>query len=152
MFGAGPEVEATGGAVSVVGVVLVSHSRDLAQGLASVAAQMAPNVRIAPAGGTDDGGIGTSFERITAAIAQADSGDGAVVLYDLGSGYLTAATAVEFLDSDQQQRVIIVDAPFVEGAVSAAIAAQIGGDLRAVIAAALEARTANGPGGVREPG
>ena len=54
----------------MVGVVLVSHSRDLAQGLAAVAAQMAPYVRIAPAGGTDDGGIGTSFERITAAIAR----------------------------------------------------------------------------------
>ncbi len=133
----------------MVGLVLVSHSRDLAQGLADVAGQMASDVRIAPAGGTDDGGIGTSFDIVTAAIADADAGDGAILLYDLGSGYLTASTAVEFLDEEQQRRVIIVDAPFVEGAVSAAIAAQIGGDLRAVIAAALEARTANGPGGVR---
>jgi len=132
-----------------VGLVLVSHSRELAQGLADVAAQMAPSVTIAPAGGLEDGSIGTSFELITAAIAEADSGDGAVLLYDLGSGFLTAETAVEFLDPDQAERVVIVDAPFVLGAVSAAIAAQSGGDLRSVVAAALEARTANGPGGVR---
>ena len=74
-----------------------------------------------------------------------------MLLYDLGSGYLTAETAVEFLEPDQAERVVIVDAPFVLGAVSAAIAAHVGGDLRAVIAAALDARTANGPGGVARP-
>lgn len=132
-----------------VGVVLVSHSRLLAQGLAEVAGQMAPSVTIAPAGGLEDGGIGTSFDLISQAIATADSGDGALLLYDLGSGYLTAETAVEFLEPEQAERVVIVDAPFVLGAVSAAIAAQVGGDLKAVVGAALEARTANGPGGVR---
>ena len=132
-----------------VGLVLVSHSRELAQGLADVAGQMAPSVTIAPAGGLEDGAIGTSFDLITAAIEKADSGDGAVLLYDLGSGYLTAETAVEFLESEQAERVVIVDAPFVLGAVSASIAAHVGGDLRAVIAAALESRTANGPGGIR---
>ena len=132
-----------------VGLVLVSHSRELAQGLADVAGQMAPSVTIAPAGGLEGGAIGTSFDLITEAIAKADSGDGAVLLYDLGSGYLTAETAVEFLESEQAERVVIVDAPFVLGAVSASIAAHVGGDLRAVIAAALESRTANGPGGIR---
>ena len=132
-----------------VGLVLVSHSRELARGLADVARQMASSVTIVPAGGQDDGSIGTSFELISAAIAEADSGDGAVLLYDLGSGFLTAETAVEFLEPEQAERVVIVDAPFVLGAVSAAIAAHVGGDLRAVIAGALEARTANGPGGIR---
>lgn len=132
-----------------VGLVLVSHSRELANGLAHVAGQMAPSVTIAPAGGLEDGSIGTSFELITDAIVKADTGDGAVLLYDLGSGFLTAETAVEFLESAQAERVVIVDAPFVLGAVSAAIAAHVGGDLRAVIAGALDARTANGPGGVR---
>lgn len=131
-----------------VGLVLVSHSRQLAQGLAEIAGQMAPSVTIAPAGGLDDG-IGTSFDLISEAIQTADSGDGAVLLYDLGSGYLTAETAVEFLEPEQAERVVIVDAPIVLGAVSAAIAAQVGGDLKAVIGAALQARTANGPGGVR---
>lgn len=132
-----------------VGIVLVSHSRALAEGLAEVARQMAPSAEIVPAGGTDDGGIGTSFDRITAAIETADSGDGVVLLYDIGSGYLTAETAVEFLDPEQAGRVTIVDAPFVEGAVSAAVRAGIGGDRRAVVASALEARTVDGPGGVR---
>jgi dihydroxyacetone kinase phosphotransfer subunit len=132
-----------------VGLILVSHSRELAQGLAAVAGQMAPSVTIAAAGGLEDGSIGTSFELITAAIDEADSGDGAVLLYDLGSGYLTAETAVEFLEPERAERVVIVDAPFVLGAVSAAIAANVGGDLRAVIAGALDARNANGPGGLR---
>jgi len=132
-----------------VGIVLVSHSRDLAVGLADVAGQMAPNVAIRPAGGLEDGSIGTSFELISAAIAEADSGDGAVLLYDLGSGFLTAETAVEFLEDERAERVVIVDAPFVLGAVSASIAANVGADLRGVIGAALDARTANGPGGVR---
>ena len=132
-----------------VGIVLVSHSRELAAGLADVAGQMAPNVAIRPAGGLGDGSIGTSFELISAAIAEADSGDGAVLLYDLGSGFLTAETAVEFLEDERAGRVVIVDAPFVLGAVSASIAANVGADLRGVIGAALDARTANGPGGVR---
>ena len=132
-----------------VGLVLVSHSRELAQGLAAVAGQMAPSVTIATAGGLEDGAIGTSFDLITAAIEKADSGDGAILLYDLGSGYLTAETAVEFLEPGQAERVVIVDAPFVLGAVSAAIAANVGGNLRDVIAGALDARSANGPGGVR---
>src|SRR6478752_6813243 len=84
-----------------VGLVLVSHSRELANGLADVAAQMAPAVTIAPAGGLEDGGIGTSFELITAAIEKADTGAGAILLYDLGSGFLTAETALEFLEPDQ---------------------------------------------------
>jgi dihydroxyacetone kinase phosphotransfer subunit len=132
-----------------VGLVLVSHSKELAQGLADVARQMAPSVTIVPAGGTDDGGIGTSFDLIAAAIGEADQGDGAILLYDLGSGYLTASTAMEFLEPDQAERVVIVDAPLVQGAVSAAISSQVGGDLRAVVSGALEARRANGPGGVR---
>lgn len=132
-----------------VGIVLVSHSAQLAQGLAEVAGQMAPNVAIRPAGGMEDGSVGTSFDRISDAIRAADSGDGAVLLYDLGSGYLTAETAVEFLDGEQADRVVIVDTQFVLGAVSASIAANVGSDLRAVVGAALEARAANGPGGVR---
>ena len=132
-----------------VGIVLVSHSAQLAAGVAEVAGQMAPNVTIRPAGGLEDGGIGTSFDLISAAIQEADGGAGAVVLYDLGSGYLTAETAVEFLEDEQAGRVIIVDTTFVLGAVSASIAANVGLDLRGVVGAALEARTANGPGGVR---
>lgn len=114
---------------SLVGLVLVSHSAKIAQGLSELAAQMAPTVALVPAGGTDDDGIGTSFERVADGIAQADSGAGVVVLCDLGSAILTAETAIDFLDDELRSRVLIADAPLVEGAVSAAVAAQTGADL-----------------------
>jgi PTS hybrid protein len=97
---------------------------------------MAPSVPLVAAGGTDDGGIGTSFDRVTAAIGEADAGQGVVLLCDLGSAVLTAETAVELLDPEQQDRVRIADAPLVEGGVAAAVAAEGGGDLDAVVAAA----------------
>lgn len=122
-----------------VGLVLVSHSAGLAEGLADLAAQMAPEVALVAAGGTDDGGIGTSFDRITAALAEADSGEGAVVLCDLGSAIMTAETAIEFLDEDVRERVVLVDAPLVEGAVAAAVAAATGASLADVASAARSA-------------
>lgn len=124
-----------------VGVVFVSHSELIARGLVDLARQMAPTAVLAAAGGTDDGRIGTSFDRVSAAIAEADGGAGAVVLCDLGSAILTAETAVEFLDDAQRERVRIVDAPLVEGGVAAAVAAESGDGLDAVVAAA---RTAAG--------
>jgi PTS hybrid protein len=95
---------------------------------------MAPSVAIIAAGGTDDGGIGTSFDRVQAALGEAESGDGVVVLCDLGSAVLTAETAVEL--SDAPERIRIADAPIVEGAVAAAVAAEAGDGLDAVVAAA----------------
>ncbi|WP_269085093.1 dihydroxyacetone kinase phosphoryl donor subunit DhaM, partial [Rathayibacter tanaceti] len=88
-----------------VGLVLVSHSARLAEGLVELAEQMAGAVALIAAGGTDDGGIGTSFDRITAALGEAESGDGVVVLCDLGSAIMTAETAVEFLDDEARGRV-----------------------------------------------
>jgi PTS hybrid protein len=120
----------------LVGLVFVSHSTEIASGLVALARQMAPNVALIGAGGTDDGGIGTSFDTITAGIIQADRGSGVVVLCDLGSAILTAETAVEFLDEDVRGRVRIADAPLVEGGVAAAVTAETGGDLSAVVAAA----------------
>lgn len=107
-----------------VGLILVSHSADLAKGSAELARQMAPTVIISPAGGTDDGGIGTSFDAISAAMRTAETGSGAVLLYDLGSALLTAETALEFLDPEVAQRIRIVDAPLVEGAVAAAVTSE----------------------------
>ena len=119
-----------------VGLVLVSHSARLADGAVELAAQMAPDVRIVAAGGSPDGGLGTSFDLVTAALAEAESGDGVVVVYDLGSALLIAETAVELLDPARSKRVMIVDAPFAEGAVAAAVAAQGGAGLVAVARAA----------------
>lgn len=117
-----------------VGLVVVSHSARIAEGVVELAAQMAPSVTIAPAGGTDDGGIGTSFDRIQAALVEAESGDGVVVLCDLGSAVLTAETALELAEAPE--RIRIADAPIVEGAVAAAVAAESGDGLDAVVAAA----------------
>ncbi|HVV09977.1 dihydroxyacetone kinase phosphoryl donor subunit DhaM [Amycolatopsis sp.] len=120
-----------------VGLVLVSHSAKLAEGLAEVAGQMAPDVRIVPAGGIEDGGIGTDFDQVVAAVQRADSGAGVVLLYDLGSAQMTAELAVESLADPEA--VVVADAPFVEGTVAAAVAAQGGADRAAVLAAAAAA-------------
>ena len=129
-----------------VGIVFVSHSSDIATGLVDLARQMAPEVTLVAAGGTDDGRIGTSFDRVSAGIAEADSGAGVAVLCDLGSAILTAETALDFLDDQLRTRVRIVDAPLVEGGVAAAVAAEAGDPLDAVIAAAESARgPATGP-------
>jgi PTS hybrid protein len=117
-----------------VGLVVVSHSGKIADGAAELAAQMAPDVLIIPAGGTDDGRIGTSLERVMAALEQAAGGDGVVVLTDLGSAVMTAESAVEF--AADPGSVLLADAPLVEGLVAAAVAAQVGADAAAVKEAA----------------
>ncbi|GGC93763.1 PTS sugar transporter subunit IIA [Tersicoccus solisilvae] len=126
-----------------VGLVVVSHSPKIAEGVRDLAAQMAADVRIVPAGGTDEGGIGTSFSVVMAAVESAQSGDGVVVLTDLGSAVMTADSVLEFLDDDARALVRVPDAPLVEGAVAAAVAAQGGADLDRVTA---DAVAAGGPG------
>jgi PTS hybrid protein len=136
-----------------VGVLVVSHSAAVAQGTVDIARQMAGDVHLVAAGGTDDGGIGTSFAAITAGIEELAGADAVVVLCDLGSAYLTTDTALDFLDDDLRSRVHVSDAPLVEGTVAAAVAAQTGGDVTAVLAAAASASgavadaTASQPGG-----
>jgi PTS hybrid protein len=125
----------------VVGLVIVSHSSKIAAGVVDLAAQMAEGVRIVPAGGTDEDGIGTSFDKVSSAMAEADDGAGVVVLCDLGSAILTAETALDFVDDEVRERVLIADAPLVEGAVAAAVAAQVGGTLQEVVDAAESANT-----------
>ncbi len=107
-----------------VGIVLVSHSSKLAEGLAELAAQMAPDVKIVPAGGLPGGGIGTDYDEVVAATQRADSGDGVVLLYDLGSAQMTAELVVETLVGSIEAQV--ADGPLVEGAIAAAVAAQAG--------------------------
>ncbi|WP_104192681.1 dihydroxyacetone kinase phosphoryl donor subunit DhaM [Cryobacterium sp. Y82] len=122
-----------------VGIIFVSHSDKIATGLVELVRQMAPTVRLVAAGGTDSGGIGTSFEKVSAGISAANGGVGVVILCDLGSAILTAETALDFLEETEQDQVRIVDAPLVEGGVAAAVAAEIGGGLDEVVAAAQSA-------------
>ncbi|QCO96546.1 HPr family phosphocarrier protein [Arthrobacter sp. 24S4-2] len=127
-----------------VRLVVVSHSEKIADGAVELAAQMAPDVVILPAGGTDDGRIGTSLEKVMAALDQAAGEDGIVVLTDLGSAVMTAESAVEFLADPGA--VLLADAPLVEGLVAAAVAAQSGADAAAVRQAAEAVRRAPAPG------
>lgn len=120
-----------------VGLVIVSHSMRLAQGVAELAGQMSRDaVRLVAAGGTDDGQLGTSLTKVLAAIDEADSADGVLVLVDLGSAGLVAEMAREQLAQDRQGRVQISAAPLVEGAVIAAVEASVGSTLSEVAAAA----------------
>lgn len=127
-----------------VRLVVVSHSEKIADGAAELAAQMAPNVVILAAGGTADGRIGTSLEKVLSALDQAAGGDGVVVLSDLGSAVMTAESALEL--TEHPAGVLLADAPLVEGLVAAAVAAQGGADVKAVRRAA-EAACGPGPEG-----
>jgi phosphoenolpyruvate---glycerone phosphotransferase subunit DhaM len=125
----------------VVGIVVVSHSSDLAEGLAALAAQMAgPDVRIEAAGGLPDGGLGTDEDRVRAAIKAADQGSGVVILGDLGSAILTVRHVLERHNGNGSVR--LVDAPIVEGAVAAAVTASANMPLDAVARSAEDARGA----------
>ena len=124
-----------------VGIVLVSHSAELAAGAAHLAAQVSGGtVTIIAAGGTDDGELGTSAAKVERGLHLAESGLGVVVLPDLGSAVLTVRAVLE--DADPATNVVMADAPFVEGAVAATVTAAAGGDIKAVAAAAEEARNA----------
>jgi len=122
----------------VVGLVIVSHSATLATGVRELAAEMAgPDVRIELAGGlAEEGALGTDAVRVSEAIARADSGDGVLVLMDLGSAVLSAETALDFLAPEAQGRALLCEAPLVEGAVAAAVAARLGRPLAEVAAEA----------------
>jgi phosphoenolpyruvate---glycerone phosphotransferase subunit DhaM len=122
-----------------VGLVVVSHSRPLADAAVVLARGMLPGreLTVEIAAGDVDGGLGTDATAIAAAIAAADSGDGVVVLMDLGSAVLSAETALELLDDDLRERVVLSPAPLVEGLVGAAVIATTGAPRDRVAAEAL---------------
>lgn len=108
----------------MIGIVIVSHSIKIAAGVCDLARQMAaPELALIAAGGMADGAIGTDAIKIQTAIEKVDSGDGVVILVDLGSAVLSTDLAMDLLDPELRQRVILADAPLVEGAILAAIEA-----------------------------
>ncbi len=114
---------------AVVGVVIVSHSATLAEGVAELARGMgADEVAIATAGGLDapDHPLGTDAALVLEAIEEVWSDDGVLVLMDLGSAVLSAEMALDFLDDERRAKVLLCDAPLVEGAVAAVVAAKLG--------------------------
>ncbi len=118
----------------MVGIVIVSHSAKLAAGVRELAAEMSgPDVRLELAGGLDEPeALGTDAVRVAEAIARADSDDGVLVLMDLGSAVLSAETALDLVTPEQRERVLLCEAPLVEGAVAAAVAARLGKPLAEV--------------------
>jgi multiphosphoryl transfer protein len=123
----------------MIGLVLVSHSAALAEGVCELAQQMAQGrARIAVAGGIDDSDnpIGTDALKVLAAVEAVYSTEGVIILMDLGSALMSAETALELLDEDKRSHVHLSDAPFVEGAIAAAVQASIGSSVEVVLAEA----------------
>jgi PTS hybrid protein len=128
----------------LVGLVLVSHSGTLVEGLRDMVVQVAgADVPVAIAGGTEDGRLGTSAPRITAALRSAlDAGaDEVLVLLDLGSAALSLELAIEDLPDADRPRIRISEAPLVEGAILAAVQASVGAGIDEVVTAAAGAAT-----------
>lgn len=125
----------------MVGIVIVSHSQKVAEGIREMALQMSvPNQTIIAAGGMDDGSIGTDAIKVSDAIMAANTGDGVVVMVDLGSAVMSTETALELLDKDTRSQVKVADAPILEGTISAVVEASLGSCLEAVVATAEDAR------------
>ncbi|SHJ66335.1 dihydroxyacetone kinase phosphoryl donor subunit DhaM [Tepidibacter formicigenes] len=117
----------------MVGIVVVSHSKNLAEEIINFSMQMAKSeIKVINAGGTSDGRFGTDASKIVEAIQNVDDGSGVLILVDLGSAIMSAEMAVEFLDEELQKRVFIADAPIVEGSIAAISQASIGASLEEV--------------------
>ncbi|WP_409294033.1 dihydroxyacetone kinase phosphoryl donor subunit DhaM [Peribacillus sp. SCS-26] len=123
--------------MSTVGVVFISHSEKIAEGLKDLVSQVVQTVPIEAAGGTDDGEIGTSLEKIQKAIKNVYSDSGVILLFDLGSSVMNAELAIEL---SGLEHVKIADAPLVEGGYVAAVEAGMGRTLDEVVKAAEEVR------------
>ena len=125
--------------MSNVGIVIVSHSSLVAEGAADMVRQMVgEEVPLAWCGGNPDGGLGTSVEAIMTAIDKAWSDKGVAILVDLGGAETNSEMAIEMLDGDRAGKVVVCNAPVVEGAVMAATEASGGASLAEVRATAEE--------------
>ncbi len=120
-------------APAMVGIVIVSHSPKVAEGAADMVRQMVgDSVKLAYAGGDPDGNLGTDVAKILAAIDQAWSEAGVAIFVDLGGAETNSEMAIEMLDEDRRDRVVVCNAPIVEGAVIAATEASGGSSLDVV--------------------
>lgn len=114
----------------MVGIVIVSHSQKLAEGVMEVAQMTASNVPIATAGGLENGELGTSYDKIKNAVESIYTDDGVIILADIGSSVMTAEMVLEDMEVDN---VKLVDCPLVEGAVVAAVDSVGGRTLNEII-------------------
>ena len=123
----------------MVGIVIVSHSQKLAEDIVALAHLMAADAPMRAAGGMEDGGFGTSYDKIETAIEDIYTDDGVIVLMDLGSAVMTTEAVLEDL-KDDDKLVEMVDCPIVEGAIAASVVASGGASIEDVIEAAKSAR------------
>ncbi|MBO5246300.1 MAG: PTS-dependent dihydroxyacetone kinase phosphotransferase subunit DhaM [Eubacterium sp.] len=114
----------------MVGIVVVSHSKHLAESIVELTKMMADSAQVVAAGGLEDGTFGTSFDRIKAAIDEVYSEDGVIVLMDMGSAVMTTEMVIETYETD---KIRMVDAPIVESAVAASVSAMCGSDLETIL-------------------
>ena len=115
----------------MVGLVIVSHSAKLAEGVVDLARMMAKTAPIAAAGGLEDGSFGTSFEKISNAVDEVYSDDGVLILMDMGSAVMTAEMVMESMDD---RKIVLADCPVAEGAVTAAVGSEAGMSLEEILA------------------
>ncbi len=125
----------------MIGFVLVSHSSEIAKGTAELIQQMAAGeLEVSAVGGDASGSLGTDPDRIRAAIEGLDAGE-VLVFMDIGSAVLSTETVFEMLEPEVAKKVRLVDAPFVEGALAAAVVASAGAGAEECVHTAMEART-----------
>ncbi|MBR6712315.1 MAG: PTS-dependent dihydroxyacetone kinase phosphotransferase subunit DhaM [Selenomonadaceae bacterium] len=124
----------------MVGIVIVSHSQKLAEGIVEISKMMAETAPIIAAGGLDDGSLGTSYDKILAAVEEVYSSDGVIVLMDMGSAVMTTEMVLEDLN---RPNVKMIDCPLVEGAVLAAVESAGGRSLDELSELIKDSRTAN---------
>jgi dihydroxyacetone kinase phosphotransfer subunit len=128
----------------MLGILIVSHSEDAARGIAQIAkgmSQAGNGVEILGAGGNDDGGLGVSVAKISLALDEMlPKCDGILIVPDLGSSILSSRGAIGMLSDEDAAKIVIADAPVLEGAMLAAVEASTGSDLATVAATARDAR------------
>lgn len=124
--------------MSQVSIVLISHSKDLVQGLKALLQQFQPEVNVSCAGGTDDEEIGTSALKIKRSIEEVMTDAGVIVLFDIGSAKMNADLAIEMMG--HPKKVAMADAPLVEGAIASVVEAGMGNSLEDVVKSAEEAK------------
>jgi dihydroxyacetone kinase phosphotransfer subunit len=117
----------------MVSLLIVSHSEKLAEGVRELAQEMAQGITIASAGGTSDGRLGSDYDRIYSVLSDIYTPDGVIVLFDLGSSYMTAELAKEALSKEGKDNIQIIGAALVEGAVAAAVQISIGSNIEEIL-------------------
>lgn len=128
----------------MIGIVIVSHSNKISTGIVELCKEMArDNIKIISAGGTRDKRLGTDATLIKEAIEEANSSDGVAILADMGSSIMSSEMAIEMLPEEIREKIIILDAPIVEGSLAVAIQACISNDLEDIKRAGMEAKHMN---------